>query len=219
MSEAKIRLRIYFERIYPGAPFIHKERLLASFESDNQPNPALLYVLYAMAICQTSQVPEYIASTYTASFFQTRALWHVQKNLAELKDLFQTVQALAFLTVFETGLSRRASKPAQFRINVDAMHAYLLTGQALRLSVMLGLHLLDESYDEGLNHPVRHAFPSLLPSPSSYDELEERRRTFWMVHICAQMTSVQTLWPACALASNEIYTCRPANDPGFGQIV
>src|SRR5277367_6148890 len=109
------------------------------------------------------------------------------------------------------------------------MHAFLLSGQALRLSVMLGLHLLDESYDEGIRHPVRHAFPSLLPPPSSYDELEgcsaidkltiERRRTFWMVHICAQMTSVQTLWPACALASNEIYTCRPANDPGFGQIV
>jgi len=99
------------------------------------------------------------------------------------------------------------------------MHAYLLTGQALRLSVMLGLHLLDESYDEGLTRPVRLAFPSLLPPPSSYDELEERRRTFWMVHICAQMTSVQTLWPACALAPNEIYTCRPANDPGFGQIV
>lgn len=63
-----------------------------------------------MAICQTSQVPEDIASTYTANFFQTRALWHVQKNLAELKDLFQTVQALAFLTVFETGLSKRASE-------------------------------------------------------------------------------------------------------------
>jgi hypothetical protein len=110
MPEADIRLRIYFERIYPGAPFIHKERLLASFESDDQPNPALLYVLYAMAICQTGQVPEDIASTYTESFFQTRALWHVQKNLAELKDLFQTVQALAFLTVFETGLSKRASK-------------------------------------------------------------------------------------------------------------
>jgi hypothetical protein len=52
------------------------------------------------------------------------------------------------------------------------MHAYLLTGQALRLSVMLGLHLLDESYDEGLTHHVRHAFPSLLPPPTSYDELE-----------------------------------------------
>jgi hypothetical protein len=93
------------------------------------------------------------------------------------------------------------------------------SGQALPLSVILGLHLLDESYDEGLNHPVRHAFPSLLPPPSSYDELEECRRIFWMVHICAQMTSMQTLWPTCALASNEIYTCRPANDPGFGQIV
>jgi len=52
------------------------------------------------------------------------------------------------------------------------MHAYLLTGQALRLSVMLGLHLLDESYDEGLLRPVRHVFPSLLPEPISYDELE-----------------------------------------------
>jgi hypothetical protein len=40
-----------------------------------------------------------------------------------------------------------------------------------------------------------------------------------MVHICAQMTSVQTLWPACALTASEIYTCRPANDDGFGQIV
>jgi len=98
------------------------------------------------------------------------------------------------------------------------MHAYLLSGQALRLSVMLGLHLLDESYDQGIMQPVRHAFPILLPPPTSYDELEERRRTFWMVHICAQMTSVQTLWPACALTPREIYTCRPSNDEGFGQI-
>src|ERR1700734_2890179 len=102
-------LRVYFERIYPGAPFVHKDRLLVSFESDNQPNPALLYIIYAMAVCQKNQVPEDIVSVYPASFFQSRALWHVQKNLAELKDLFQTVQALAFLTVFETGLSKRAS--------------------------------------------------------------------------------------------------------------
>lgn len=102
---------MYFDRIYPGAPFIHKDRLLASFESENQPNPALLYILYAMAMCQANQVPDDIAQTYSAAFFQTRALHHVQKNLAELKDLFQTVQALAFLTVFETGLSKRASIP------------------------------------------------------------------------------------------------------------
>ena len=219
ISQLINRLRVYFERIYPGAPFIHKDRFLASFESDNQPSPALLYIIYAMAMSQANQVPEDIASTYSATFFQSRALWHVQKNLAELKDLFQTVQALAFLTVFETGLSKRASTTSILLADRDAMHAYLFSGQALRLSVMLGLHLLDETYDEGLKHPVRYAFPSLLPPPTSYDELEERRRTFWMVHICAQMTSVQTLLPACALSPNEIYTCPPANDDGFGQIV
>lgn len=166
-------LRVYFERIYPGAPFVHKDRLLASFESDNQPNPALLYIIYAMAVCQKNQVPEDIVSVYPATFFQSRALWHVQKNLAELKDLFQTVQALAFLTVFETGLSKRASNEiSHIWLNSDAMHAYLLSGQALRLSVMLGLHLLDETYDDSLMHPVRHAFPTLLPIPKSYDELE-----------------------------------------------
>jgi hypothetical protein len=170
-------LRIYFERIYPGAPFIHKDRLLASFESESQPNPALLYILCAMAVCQSNQVPDEIASTYSPSFFQTRALFHVQKNLAELKDLFQTVQALAFLTVFETGLSKRASITPKLPANADAMHAYLLCGQALRLSIMLGLHLLDESYDEGLIHPIRHAFPSLLPTPTSYDELEGKHST------------------------------------------
>ena len=52
------------------------------------------------------------------------------------------------------------------------MHAYLLSGQALCLAVMLGLHLLDETYDESLIRPVRHAFPTLLPDPTSYDELE-----------------------------------------------
>jgi hypothetical protein len=102
------RLRVYFDRIYPGAPFIHKDRLLASFESEHPPNTALLYILYAMALCQRGQVPEDIATTYSPSFFQTKALSYVQKNLAELKDLFQTVQALAFLTVYETGLSKRA---------------------------------------------------------------------------------------------------------------
>jgi len=146
--------------------------LLASFESDNQPNPALLYILYAMAICQKNQVPDDIAATYSATFFQDKALYHVQKNLAELKDLFQTVQALAFLTVYETGLSKRASSLCGSDLTVDSMHAYLLSGQALRLSVILGLHLLDESYDEGLRHSVRHTFPTLLPPPNSYDELE-----------------------------------------------
>ena len=56
--------------------------------------------------------------------------------------------------------------------DLDAMHAYLLSGQALRLAVMLGLHLLDETYDESLIRPVRHAFPTLLAIPTSYDELE-----------------------------------------------
>lgn len=60
------------------------------------------------------------------------------------------------------------------------MHAYLLSGQALRLSVMLGLHLLDESYDQGLLQLVRHAFPTLLPPPASYDELEGTFSSSWL---------------------------------------
>jgi Fungal specific transcription factor domain len=196
---------VYFERIYPGAPFIHKDRLLASFESDNQPNPALLYILYAMAVCQKDQVPEDIVSTYSPTFFQNKALFHVQKNLAELKDLFQTVQALAFLTVYETGLSRRA----------NSMHAYLLCGQALRLSVMLGLHLLDETYDQGLREPVRHAFPTLLPPPTSYDELEGSPANIWLTRttadlldgspLCAIYQRPNTVAPVCADTAGNFY--------------
>ena len=202
----KSLLNVYFDQIYPGAPFIHKGHFYDSFEglTETPPNPALLFAIFTMASCVRSHLDSSISTPNLPAFFHSRALFYARDNVTRLRDLFQTVQALILSTVYEHGLARHGSP----------IHAYLLSSEASRLAVVLGLHHLDESYDSYLLHqgsvPQLERFHALLDPPATFANLEERRRTFWMAHLICQTSSLITLCPPTSLDLEENSTCLPA---------
>lgn len=66
--------------------------------------------------------------------------------------------------------------------------AWTSTGQAARLSLMMGLNRVD-----GVGLDVKQC----LPPPQDWTEREERRRTFWMAYCCDRYASIGTGWPVC----------------------
>ena len=59
------------------------------------------------------------------------------------------------------------------------------TSRAVRLSQVLGIHLLD---GPGAVNPS-------MPPPRDWVEMEERRRTFWAVFYLDRGTSSSATWP------------------------
>jgi hypothetical protein len=64
--------------------------------------------------------------------------------------------------------------------------AWLSSGKATRLALMMGLNRLD-----GLGPEVKQS----LPPPRDWTEKEERRRTFWMAFCIDRYASAGTGWP------------------------
>lgn len=63
--------------------------------------------------------------------------------------------------------------------------ASMSTSRAVRLSQILGIHLLDGP------GPINQ----VLPPPRDWSEAEERRRTFWTIFCIDRGTSSTTTWP------------------------
>jgi len=64
--------------------------------------------------------------------------------------------------------------------------AWISTGRASRLALMMGLHRLD-----GLGLDVKQC----LPPPRDWTEREERRRAFWTAFCQDRYASIGTGWP------------------------
>lgn len=73
--------------------------------------------------------------------------------------------------------------------------SWLTAGRATRFTQMLGLHRLDGAGTEAKQS---------LPPASDWFELEERRRTFWMVFSMDRYSAVGTGWP---MIFDEIDVC------------
>ena len=59
--------------------------------------------------------------------------------------------------------------------------------RSLRVAQMLNLHRIDQS---------DQIFPSTLAPPKDWSELEERRRTWWVIFCSDRFVSGTTGWPA-----------------------
>lgn len=75
-------------------------------------------------------------------------------------------------------------------------------GRAIRLGNMMGLHRIDRS------EPMKETSSFQLPLAETADqvELEERRRTFWVLFIFDAYTSVRTSSP---MSIRESEVCSP----------
>ncbi|KUI54125.1 hypothetical protein VP1G_01377 [Cytospora mali] len=184
--------QMYFEKIHPSSPIIHKYRYLAAMNlAPNQRPPVCLrYAIWTLA-CS-------VADKY-----------------ADLRDLFYQRARKYIEADYVKGFGEHLISVAHAQTHVllaqyefKMMHfprAWMSTGSAVRLCQMMGLHRLD-----GAGLDVKQC----IPPPRDWTEREERRRTFWMAFTEDRYASIGTGWPM-TIDEKDIMTNMPASDDAF----
>ncbi|KAI9371453.1 fungal-specific transcription factor domain-containing protein [Aspergillus egyptiacus] len=184
--------RIYFEKTHAFIPIIHRPRYMAAmdFAPNSRPPACLQY----MVLCHAAVVSE--KYTHLHSIFYQRARKYAE--LDQMKGLGEHVLSLAHCQAWLL-ICCYEYKMMFFP------RAWLSTGIAARLAIMLGLHRLD---GEGLEVKL------CLPPSKDWVEKEERRRVFWMTFNVDRYASIGTGWPTC-IDERDIMTDLPASEEAF----
>ena len=167
------RDQIYFEKVHPSLPMIHKPRYFAAMNLAPHMRPPVA-LRYAMWMNACSVTPRYNA---LIEHFYARARKYLEmdemKGHGESMITLAHAQAWTLIACFEFKL-------------MYFPRAWLSCGRANRLAQMMGLHRQD-----GVGLDVKQ---TLLP-PRDWTEREERRRTFWMIFCQDRYASIGTGWP------------------------
>ncbi|KAK0612934.1 fungal-specific transcription factor domain-containing protein [Bombardia bombarda] len=184
--------QIYFEKIHPSVPMIHKYRYLAAMNlAPNQRPPVCLrYAMWTLACSITEKFQD------LKDLFYQRARRYVELDYIKGygEHIISVAQAQAHILL------------ASYEFKM--MHfprAWMSTGSAVRLCQMIGLHRLD-----GAGLDVKQC----LPPPRDWTEREERRRTFWMAFCQDRYASIGTGWPM-TVDEKDILTNLPSTDEAF----
>lgn len=165
--------QIYFDKLHPSMPMIHKYRYLAAMNlaPSMRPPVALRYALWSYAC---SAVDKY--QSFTEMFYQ-RA-----RKYAELDEMRGFGEHL-----FTVGHVQAWVIIANYEFKMMYFpRAWMSVGRAVRLAQMLGLNRLD-----GGGLEVKEC----LPKPKDWVDAEERRRTFWAAYCFDRWASIGTGWP------------------------
>ena len=167
------RTAIYFKKIHPRLPMIHRPRYLAaaSLAPASRPPICLQYMIW----CHAASVTDKYSSLH--SIFYERARKYAE--LDELEGLGERVVSIAHCQTWVL------IGTYEFKM-MFLPRAWLSVGKAARLATMLGLCGIDE---DGLN------VKQTLPPSKDWSEKEERRRVFWMAFCLDRYASVGTGWP------------------------
>ncbi|KAI1660990.1 fungal-specific transcription factor domain-containing protein [Daldinia decipiens] len=184
--------QIYFDKIHPSLPMIHKFRYLAAMNlaPNQRPPVALRYAIWTQACA-------------------------VADKFADLKDLFYQRARKYIEADYVKGYGEHMISVAHAQTHVllasyefKMMYfprAWMSTGAAVRLCQMIGLHRLD-----GTGLDVKQC----LPPPRDWTEREERRRTFWMAFSQDRYASIGTGWPM-TVDERDIMTNLPSSEEAF----
>jgi hypothetical protein len=167
------RTQIYFEKIHPSLPMVHRPRFLAAMDlaPHMRPPVALRYAMWTQ-VC--SITPRYYS---LQEHFYARARKYAE--LDEMKGHGENMITLAHAQAW--------SLTAAFEFKMMYFpRAWMSCGRATRLCQMMGLHRQD-----GVGLDVKQC----LPPPRDWTEREERRRTFWMAFCQDRYASIGTGWP------------------------
>lgn len=186
--------QIYFEKIHPSLPMIHKARFLASMDLAPHMRPAVC-LRYAMWTHAASITPKYHA--FAEHFYQRARKYAEQDEMKGHGESIITVghcQAWTLLACYEFKL-------------IYFPRAWMSIGRASRLALMMGLHRQDRV---GLD------VKQTLPPPRDWTDREERRRTFWMAFCQDRYASIGTGWPM-VMDEQDILTNLPASEDAFNR--
>ncbi|PYH39414.1 putative C6 transcription factor Prf [Aspergillus neoniger CBS 115656] len=183
---------IYFKKIHPRLPMIHRPRYLAaaSLAPASRPPICLQYMIW----CHAASVTDKYSSLH--SIFYERA-----RKYAELDELEGLGERVVSISHCQTWV---LIGTYEFKM-MFLPRAWLSVGKAARLATMLGLCGIDE---DGLN------VKQTLPPSKDWSEKEERRRVFWMAFCLDRYASVGTGWPV-SFDERDIFTNLPASEESF----
>ncbi|GKZ29058.1 hypothetical protein AbraIFM66950_002795 [Aspergillus brasiliensis] len=186
------RTAIYFKKIHPRLPMLHRPRYMAasSLAPASRPPICLQYMIW----CHAASVTDKYSSLH--SIFYQRARKYAE--LDELEGLGERVLSTAHCQTWVL------IGTYEFKM-MFLPRAWLSVGKAARLVTMLGLYSMDE---DGLN------VKQTLPPPKDWSEKEERRRVFWMAFCLDRYASVGTGWPV-SFDERDIFTNLPASEKSF----
>ncbi|KAI9800088.1 MAG: hypothetical protein M1825_004270 [Sarcosagium campestre] len=184
--------QIYFSKIHPSLPMIHRRRFCAAMNlaPHHRPPVCLRYAMW----CNAASVSEKYADL-TDHFYQ-RARKYIE--LDEMKGHGENMITLAHAQCWSL-IATYEFKMMYFP------KAWMSTGRATRLCQMMGLHRLD-----GVGLDVKQC----LPPPRDWTEREERRRTFWMAFCQDRYASIGTGWPM-VVDERDILTSLPASEEAY----
>lgn len=183
---------IYFEKIHPSMPMIHKLRYLAAMNlaPNSRPPVCLRYAIWTLACSVTDKYDglkelfyqrarKYIEADYVKGFgVNIICVAHTQTHI--------------LLTSYELKM-------------MCFPRAWMSAGAAVRLAQMIGLYRLDGAI---------LAVKQCLPPARDWTEQEERRRTFWMAFAYDRYSSIGTGWPM-VIDERDIKTSLPSSEEAF----
>ncbi|KAF3909850.1 hypothetical protein ABW21_db0204968 [Orbilia brochopaga] len=183
---------LYFDKVAPYGPVIHKGRYLASLDLAPHLRPpiALRYAIWTLA----ASVSDVYSSLQTV--FYRRARKYAEE--AEMRGHGENIVNVAYAQMWVL-IATYEYKLMYFP------RAWMSSGRAARLCQMFGLNRLD-----GMGLDVKQC----LPPPKDWTELEERRRTFWLAFATDRYASIGTGWPMM-FDEKDIKTHLPASDEAF----
>ena len=167
------RHQIYFEKIHPSVPMMHKYRYLAAMNLAPNMRPAVC-LRYAMWCLACSVTEKYF--DLQDVFYQRARRYAENDEMKGHGEAFITVGHAQCWTLISTFEMKMMYFP----------RAWMSAGRATRLCQMMGLHRLD-----GTGLEVKQ----VLPPPKDWTDREERRRTFWMAYCGDRYVSIGTGWP------------------------
>ncbi|KAL2865477.1 putative C6 transcription factor Prf [Aspergillus lucknowensis] len=184
--------QVYFEKTHAFMPIIHRPRYLAmmNFAPNSRPPACLRYIVW----CHAAVVSDKYSDLH--SLFYQRARKYAE--LDQMKGLGENILSLAHCQAWIL-IACYEYKMMFFP------RAWISTGIAARLAVMLGLHRLD---GEGLE------VKQCLPPPRDWVEKEERRRVFWMTFAVDRYASIGTGWATC-IDERDVMTKLPSSEEAF----
>ncbi|KAJ5606171.1 hypothetical protein N7510_008952 [Penicillium lagena] len=183
---------IYFEKVHPILPIIHRPRYYAALNLAPHMRPPIC--LRYMMWCHAASVSDKYHFLHV--HFYNRARKYA--DMDEMKGFGENVVSVRHCQTWIL------IGTYEFRM-IYFPRAWLSVGKAARLALMMGLNRLDgESLD------VKQ---TILP-PRDWTDREERRRTFWMAFCTDRYASIGTGWPML-IDEQDIMTNLPASEESF----
>ncbi|RPB28442.1 hypothetical protein L211DRAFT_833407 [Terfezia boudieri ATCC MYA-4762] len=183
---------IFFDKVYPTVPMIHKGRYLSSLNlaPSMRPPIALRYALWTLAAS--------VSDEYDA--LQTQ-FYRMARKYAEEQELKGHGEYIITVSTPQTWIMIATY---EFKL-MFFPRAWMSTGRAVRLAQMMGLHRID---GQGLD------VKQCLQPPKDWTEREERRRTFWLAFCVDRYASIGTGWPM-TIEEKDIMTSLPSSEDSF----